>query len=165
MVSQSVSLGVEPHPGLMTRYLLLFDSHGLVSVGRPVPDDSHYIVSARTAQRTQLPTTLLLLRACLLQPLPSNGRCLRSFSVLNTSLFNRTDYPTCNALDSYSRGSRFESWLGHLLFLVRFFVVFITPSCLILWDCTSTCGHSRFLRIRSYPAVLPHTVPLMTASP
>jgi hypothetical protein len=34
MVSQSVSLGVEPHPGLMTRYLLLFDSYGLVSVGR-----------------------------------------------------------------------------------------------------------------------------------
>jgi hypothetical protein len=29
-VSQSVSLGVEPHLGLMTRYLLLFDSYGLV---------------------------------------------------------------------------------------------------------------------------------------
>jgi hypothetical protein len=28
-VSQSVSLGVEPHPGLMTRYLLLFDRYGL----------------------------------------------------------------------------------------------------------------------------------------
>jgi hypothetical protein len=35
-VSQSVNLGVEPHMGLMTRYLLLFDSYGLVSVGRPV---------------------------------------------------------------------------------------------------------------------------------
>jgi hypothetical protein len=33
-VSQSVSLGVEPHLGLMTRYLLLLDSYGLVSVGR-----------------------------------------------------------------------------------------------------------------------------------
>jgi hypothetical protein len=33
-VSQSVSLGVEPHLGLMTRYLILFDSYGLVSVGR-----------------------------------------------------------------------------------------------------------------------------------
>jgi hypothetical protein len=31
---QSVSLGVEPHLGLMTRYLLLFDSYGLVFVGR-----------------------------------------------------------------------------------------------------------------------------------
>jgi hypothetical protein len=30
-VSQSVSLGFEPHLGLMTRYLLLFDSYGLVS--------------------------------------------------------------------------------------------------------------------------------------
>jgi hypothetical protein len=28
-VSQSVSLGVEPYLGLMTRYLLLFDSYGL----------------------------------------------------------------------------------------------------------------------------------------
>jgi hypothetical protein len=34
-VSQSVSLGVEPHLGLMTRYLLLFDSYGL-SVGHPL---------------------------------------------------------------------------------------------------------------------------------
>jgi hypothetical protein len=33
-VSQSVSVGVEPHLGLMTRYLLLFDSYGLVDVGR-----------------------------------------------------------------------------------------------------------------------------------
>jgi hypothetical protein len=33
-VSQSVSLGVEPHLGLMSRYLLLFDSYGLVKVGR-----------------------------------------------------------------------------------------------------------------------------------
>jgi hypothetical protein len=32
-VSQSVSLGVEPHLGLMTRYLLLFDSYGLVLRG------------------------------------------------------------------------------------------------------------------------------------
>jgi hypothetical protein len=32
-VSQSVSLGVEPHLGLMTRYLLLFDSYGLVLWG------------------------------------------------------------------------------------------------------------------------------------
>jgi hypothetical protein len=35
-VSQSVSLGVEPHMGLMTRYLLLLDSYGLVFVGRPL---------------------------------------------------------------------------------------------------------------------------------
>jgi hypothetical protein len=34
--SQSVSLGVEPHLGLMTRYLLLFDSYGLVFVGLPL---------------------------------------------------------------------------------------------------------------------------------
>jgi hypothetical protein len=35
-VRQSVSLGVEPHLGLMTRYLLLFDSSGLIFVGRPL---------------------------------------------------------------------------------------------------------------------------------
>jgi hypothetical protein len=34
-VGQSVSLGVEPHLGLMTRYFLLFDSYGFVFVGRP----------------------------------------------------------------------------------------------------------------------------------
>jgi hypothetical protein len=34
-VSQSVSFGVEPHLGLMTRYLLLFDSYGLVFCGAP----------------------------------------------------------------------------------------------------------------------------------
>jgi hypothetical protein len=31
-VDQSVCLGVEPHLGLMTRYLLLFDSYGLVCI-------------------------------------------------------------------------------------------------------------------------------------
>jgi hypothetical protein len=31
-VSQSVSLGVEPHLGLMTRYILLFDNYGLAFV-------------------------------------------------------------------------------------------------------------------------------------
>jgi hypothetical protein len=30
MVSQSASLGVETHLGLMTRYLLFFDSYGLL---------------------------------------------------------------------------------------------------------------------------------------
>jgi hypothetical protein len=35
-VSQSVSLGVEPHLGLMTGYLLLFDNYGFVLVGRRV---------------------------------------------------------------------------------------------------------------------------------
>jgi hypothetical protein len=35
-VSQSVSLGVEPHLGLMTRYILLFDNYGLAFVGRPL---------------------------------------------------------------------------------------------------------------------------------
>jgi hypothetical protein len=35
-VSQSVSRGVEPHLGLVTRYLLLFDSYGLAFVERPL---------------------------------------------------------------------------------------------------------------------------------
>jgi hypothetical protein len=32
---RTCSIGVEPHLGLMTRYLLLFDSYGLVFVGGP----------------------------------------------------------------------------------------------------------------------------------
>jgi hypothetical protein len=35
-VGQSASLGIELHVGLMTRYFLLFDSYGLVFVGRPL---------------------------------------------------------------------------------------------------------------------------------
>jgi hypothetical protein len=35
-VSQSISLGVEPHLGLMARYLLLFDGYGLVFLWRPL---------------------------------------------------------------------------------------------------------------------------------
>jgi hypothetical protein len=31
-VSQSVSLGVEPHLGLMTKYIFLFDNYGLAFV-------------------------------------------------------------------------------------------------------------------------------------
>jgi hypothetical protein len=34
-VGQPVCLDVEPHLGLMTRYLLLFDSYGLVFCGAP----------------------------------------------------------------------------------------------------------------------------------
>jgi hypothetical protein len=34
--SQSVSLGIKPHLGLMTRYLFLFDDYVLVSVERPL---------------------------------------------------------------------------------------------------------------------------------
>jgi hypothetical protein len=35
-VSQSVCLGVDPHLGPMTRYLLLCGSYGLALVGRPL---------------------------------------------------------------------------------------------------------------------------------
>jgi hypothetical protein len=41
--SQSVSLGVEPHLGLMTRYLLLFDSYGLVFVGCPLGREEEFV--------------------------------------------------------------------------------------------------------------------------
>jgi hypothetical protein len=37
-----------------------------------------YIASARTAQKTLLPTALLLSRSCVLRPLSSNGRGLQS---------------------------------------------------------------------------------------
>jgi hypothetical protein len=38
-VSQSVSLGVEPHLGLMTRYLVLFDSYGLFFLWGALSDE------------------------------------------------------------------------------------------------------------------------------
>jgi hypothetical protein len=38
-----------------------------------------YIASAQTAQRTPLPTALLLLRMCLLQPLLSSGCCIADY--------------------------------------------------------------------------------------
>jgi hypothetical protein len=50
-VGQSVRLGVEPHLGLMTRYLLLFDSYGLqtgiryIGAARTTPKTSHVITS------------------------------------------------------------------------------------------------------------------------
>jgi hypothetical protein len=53
-ISQSVSLGVKPHLGLMTRYLLLFDSYGLVFVGHP-PDEMKglsFVYAAGPRQRS-----------------------------------------------------------------------------------------------------------------
>jgi hypothetical protein len=49
--SQSASLGVEPHLGLMTRYLLLFDSYGLVFEGRPLwrEDGSVFCICCRSS--------------------------------------------------------------------------------------------------------------------
>jgi hypothetical protein len=43
-----------------------------------------YIASAPTAQRTALPTALLLLHACLLRPLLSNDHCLQNHYVAGT---------------------------------------------------------------------------------
>jgi hypothetical protein len=62
-VSQSVSLGVEPHLGLMTRYLLLFDSYGLVSCGAP----------SLTTGRLRL---LSLSLSLMLRPMVSRPVCL-----------------------------------------------------------------------------------------
>jgi hypothetical protein len=41
---QSVSLGLEPRLGLMTRYLLLFDCYGLVFVVRPLSQEDGSII-------------------------------------------------------------------------------------------------------------------------
>jgi hypothetical protein len=53
-VGQSVSFGVEPHLGLMTRYLLLFDSYGLFFLGRPLwrEDGSVFCVYSWPRQRS-----------------------------------------------------------------------------------------------------------------
>jgi hypothetical protein len=39
-----------------------------------------------------------------------------------------TDLSSSNALDLYEGGAWFESWLGHLLSWLRFFMVFLSPS-------------------------------------
>jgi hypothetical protein len=61
-VSQSVSLGVEPHLGHMPGYLLLFDSYGLVYVQRPLwrEDGSVFYIScwALTAQSFSGPSPM-----------------------------------------------------------------------------------------------------------
>jgi hypothetical protein len=54
-VSQSVRLGVEPHLGPMTRYLLLCGSYGLVLVGRPLRDERtglSFVYAAGSCQRS-----------------------------------------------------------------------------------------------------------------
>jgi hypothetical protein len=53
-VSQSVSLSVEPHLGLMTRNLLLFDSYGLIFLGRPLwrEDRSVFLYASGPRQRS-----------------------------------------------------------------------------------------------------------------
>jgi hypothetical protein len=53
-VSQSVSLGVEPHLGLMTRYLLLFDSYRLVLWGTLSNERAglSFVYAADPCQRT-----------------------------------------------------------------------------------------------------------------
>jgi hypothetical protein len=54
-VSQSVSLGVESHLGLMTRYLLLFDSYGLVFVERPLWREDGSVFCQRSLSRVRVP--------------------------------------------------------------------------------------------------------------
>jgi hypothetical protein len=57
-VSQSVSLGVEPHLGFMTRYLLLFDSYGLVLWGALSDERTGlsfvYVVGPRQRSRSRV---------------------------------------------------------------------------------------------------------------
>jgi hypothetical protein len=86
-VSQSVCLGFEHPCGTYDQILLpvsmfLSENCDIVSVGRPLwrEDESacscsHFISSARTAQRTSL-TVLLLLLALLFRQLPSNSHSL-----------------------------------------------------------------------------------------
>jgi hypothetical protein len=61
-VGQSLSLGVESHLGLMTRYLLLFDSYGLVFVGRPLwrEDGSVFCICCWSSPAQSLSGPILL---------------------------------------------------------------------------------------------------------
>jgi hypothetical protein len=78
-VGQSVSLSVETHLGLMTRYLLLFDSYGLVFVGRLYrlgmdhPQKTHQLLSNGYHE---------FLSGVFTHALPSNGRPIVVHSLL-----------------------------------------------------------------------------------
>jgi hypothetical protein len=78
-VTQSVSLGVEPHLGLMTRHLLLFDSYGLVFLWGALSDERtgmSFVYSAGPCQRS-------LFRV----QVPWESRPYFTVSDLKTSLF------------------------------------------------------------------------------
>jgi hypothetical protein len=74
-VIQSVSLGVEPHLGLMTRYLLLSDNYGLVFLGHPLrlEDGSVFcqVKKSRHGPRSIENTAPLLLHKRVTMQLPS----------------------------------------------------------------------------------------------
>jgi hypothetical protein len=58
--SQSVSLGIEPHLGPMTRYLFLSDSYVLISVGRPLwREDGSVFCMCRWSCQRSLPRVLV----------------------------------------------------------------------------------------------------------
>jgi hypothetical protein len=54
---QSVSFSVEPHLGLMTRYLLLFHSYGLLFVGSPLWREDYVALGAKMLLGTALLVT------------------------------------------------------------------------------------------------------------
>jgi hypothetical protein len=57
------------------------------SILAPGPAGTHgllYVASARTTQRTPLPTVLIFLHVSLLRPLHSNGGCLQSHFLVTT---------------------------------------------------------------------------------
>jgi hypothetical protein len=101
-VSQSVSLGVEPHLGPMTRYLLLFDSYGLVIVGRPLWREDGSVFSMccwpLSAQSLSGPSPL--------------GLATIIYSLrFETSLFVAT-------YDSQSHGGGIHTGLGYSLYIL-----------------------------------------------
>jgi hypothetical protein len=84
---QSVSLGIDHHLGLLTGYLLLFVSYGLVFCGAPsrLLTMSFHNPSARTPQKTAyivdeacLPRRCLVIDALLSRALACPGMCLPS---------------------------------------------------------------------------------------
>jgi hypothetical protein len=84
-VSQSVSLGVEPHLGPMTRYLFLSDSYVLVSVGHPLWREYW---SVRYLKRHYL--AMAVVHFPISWPLPSNGSVCHNTKTLNLTDQQRT---------------------------------------------------------------------------
>jgi hypothetical protein len=105
-VGQSVSPGVEPHLGLMTRYLLLFDSCGLVFMGRPLA----FVYAAgprkRSVSRVRVPRisrpyfTVSVLRLSFSSPPTTRRVTVEVFDPASTRVVLQTDPHTLRWYDT-----------------------------------------------------------------
>jgi hypothetical protein len=136
VVSQSVSLGVEPHLELTTSYLLLFDSYSLVFLGLPLwrEDGSVFQIMLLSGQ-SYFTTDGLLPISSFWRRAPWDSRPEYIFSHLNT----------CGH-SPYIISSLTRRWVCHMLLLLALASVFILGS-----EFRGTHDHILLSQIRDFP--------------